>query len=228
MRSAAALSTALLLLLTQPAMACTPPKGWPQRVELDVALAARTMVRAASSIDLVVAERITSDYAVGTTPEANAQARANYAAGGETLSPAQVSLRLKADELTDGARIHYRVVERLKGKGAQGFSLNGIVPPDYPKALPSQGGSVAELRSRLNSQDLSEWPGFGACIQPLWTGLGHHYVVFRDARGRLLGANIAVRFNGRSTSARGPSYVEVSGPNDPWVKSIRQALGARR
>lgn len=186
------------------------------------------MVKAAATIDIVVADRMTSDYVVGTDPKANAQARANYAASGIVLSPAQVSQRLKTEELTDGARIHYRVVERLKGAGSRLFSLNGVVPPDYPTAASSRGGNIVQLRSRLNSQDLSEWPGFGACIQPLWTGLGHRYVVFRDARGQLLGAKISVNFEGRPITVRGPSYVEVSGDDDPWVKSIRQALGVRR
>ncbi|WP_297515498.1 hypothetical protein [uncultured Caulobacter sp.] len=182
------------------------------------------MAKAAATIDIVVAERVTGDYAVATTSSANRQARANYAAGGEVLSSAQVSQRLKTEEMPDGARIHYRVVERLKGEGSRVFSLNGIVPPDYPKAAPSPAGSIVELRARLNSQDLSEWPGFGACIQPLWTGLGHRYVVFRDARGQLLAVQIRVGFDGRPMRVRGPSYVEVGGPDDPWLRSIRRAL----
>lgn len=228
MRSAAACLTALSFAIAQPAAACIPAKGWPQKVELDVALAARTMAKAAATIDIVIAERKTDDYAVGTAPKANAQARANYAASGEVLSSAQVSRRLKTEELTDGARIHYRVVERLKGTGSRLFSLNGIVPPDYPQTPPSRGRDLGELRSRLGSQDLSEWPGFGACIQPLWTSLGHRYVVFRDARGQLLSAQINVRLEGRSISVRGPSYVEVSGDDDPWIRSIRQALSVKR
>lgn len=227
MRSAAAGLIALLLTLAQPALACTPPPGWPQKAKLDIALTARTLTDAAATIDIVVAERATDDYEVGTDPEANAQALANYAADpdGVKLTAAEVSARLKADEFPDGARIHYRVIERLKGASSDTFSLNGMAPPGHPTAAPlGPRETLALLRNRLNSQDLSEWPGFGACIQPLWTGLGHRYVVFRDAQGRLLRQTVAIRFEGEQSDVRGPTYAEVGGADDVWLKAIRQTL----
>ena len=229
MRSAAAGLTALLLTLAQPALACSPPPGWPQKVKLDIQATARTLVDAAATIDIVVAERATDDYEVGTDPQANAQAMATYAADpdGVKLTAAEVSVRLKS-EFSEGARVHYRVVERLKGASPHTFSLNGVTPPGHPTGGPRGAHqTLGLLRARLNSQDLSEWPGFGACIQPLWTGLGHRYVVFRDAQGRLLRQTVSIRFDGERSDVRGPTYAEVGGVDDIWLRAIRKALAAR-
>lgn len=231
MRSAAASLIALFFAFAQPVLACTPPTGWPQKVKLNVPLAARTLADAAATIDIVVAERATDDYEVGTDPEANAEARASYAAGddGVKLTAAEASARLKADEFPEGARIHYRVVERLKGDSADTFTLNGMTPAGHPPLGSFRPkDTLPLLRARLNSQDLSEWPGFGACIQPLWTGLGHRYVVFRDPRGRLLRQTVAISFEGERNAVRGPVYAEVrTSDDDAWLKAIRQALATR-
>jgi hypothetical protein len=229
MRRATAGLTALFLTLAQPALACTPPPGWPNKVKLDLALTAETLVRAAATIDIAVAERTTDDYEVGTDPEANAEAMANYATGegGRKLSAVEVSALLK-EEYPDGVRIHYRVVERLKGASPSEFTLNGALlpiegrPPGY---RPRFGRS--EVLDRLNSQDLSEWQGFGACMRELWTDLGGRYVVFRDDQGRLLRQMVTVQLRDQG-QVRGPTYAQVGERDDAWLAAVRKAIAGAR
>lgn len=228
MRRAATCLTALLLLTAVPAAACTPPPGWPENVKLDVPRIAKALAHDAVTIDVAVAERATGDYEVGTTPQANAEAMANYTIvrRGRKPTAAQVSAWLKRDEVVDGARLHYRVIERLKGSSRDVFTLNGVVyGPGKPG--PRRLDSTAQLRARLNSRDWADWQGFGACIQPLWTELGHRYIVFRDAHGRLLRRSVPILLLGKPHQIQGPVYAEINAAgDDAWLKAVRAAVAA--
>lgn len=189
---------------------------------------AERLARSAASIDLVVAEAVDDRYEVGTQPEALAAALANSNCCGHTANKAQVLADLKTEWADDGGRFHYRVVQRLKGQGSNTFTLNGMRTSPGPRRARSPHVVVVELRARLGSADLNTWPGFGACITPLYSAVGRRYLVFRDARGRLLSQNVAVHYQDRVIETPGPVYVEVVGDNDPWLAAVRAALAPTR
>ena len=220
---------ALLLLVSNPAWACVRPDGWPKGLRIDPTATARALADAAASIDVVIAERLTDDFEVATTPRAIAEATGNMP--GEASD--KVSAALRSEWSNDGVRIHYRVVERLKGAGAETFSMNGMKScceePAASKRAPAGGRPNAALKALpflLGTRDLSEWEGFGACITPVSATLGERYLVFRDTEGRLLTKRISVRFQGRKIIAGGPVYVPISGPDDAWLKVVRGSISA--
>jgi hypothetical protein len=199
------------------------------KARIDPTVLARTLFDAATTVDVAVAETMTDDYEVGTSWQAFAAARANFAAfpASDTgpLTPKRVSALLREDWEDDGARIHYRVVEHLKGSGPETFTLNGAQLPPAPHRFPPKAlDPVAGLKSRLDSRDLSDWEGFGACITALYSEVGKRYLVFRDAEGHLLRQEVAVRFRGETVRVGGPVYAEVSGPDDRWLVAVRAAV----
>ncbi|WP_165184654.1 hypothetical protein [Caulobacter soli] len=230
MKWAALLSAAFVGLGLSPALpsaACTPAPGWPFKVQLDPATMARTLVAAATSVDVVVAEDMTDDYEVGTDPQVYAAARAALATAPATAdmtrTPQSFSALLREEWRDDGARVHYRVAEHLKGSGAETFALNGARMDLAPLKRVSKPQPLMALKFRLESRDLSEWEGFGSCITALYSQVGKRYLVFRDADGRLLRQPVDVLFMGKTTPVGGPVYAEVFGPDDPWLIAVRQA-----
>lgn len=186
---------------------------------------AERLARSAASIDLVVAEAVDDLYEVGTQPQALAAALAN---SGQTANKAQVLADLKAEWAGDGGRFRYRVVQSLKGQGSKTFTLNGMRTSPELRRAQSSHDAVVQLRARLGSADLDTWPGFGACITPLYSAVGRRYLVFRDSHGRLLSQNVAVRYHDKVLETPGPVYVEVFGDTDPWLAAVRVALAPAR
>lgn len=192
---------------------------------------ARTLVDAATTVDVAVAEAVTDDYEVGTSPLARASVELSFAMYPDSTSgprtPEEISALLREEWAGEGARIHYRVVERLKGSGPETFTLNGARLPPQPSP-PRQHARRAHsamdgLKFRLNSQDLSDWEGFGACINALYSDLGQRYLIFRDADGHLLRQDVAVRFQGKTIRVGGPVYSETPEPADGWLATVRAA-----
>lgn len=233
MRAAASISAAVLLTLavTPAAIACVPAQGWPDQASLDPKDTARELVGAAAAIDIAVVESLSDDFEVGTTPEAIEAATPGFMKPGrEKPSPAEVSALLRRDWSDLGVRIHYRVVERLSGNGAERFSLNGVSPPAFVVEgwrTRTSSESLGNLNRYLWVRDLSEWEGFGACIVPPAGVRDLRILIFRDDRGRLLNHDVEVRFRGRTIRERGPAYVVVSGDDDGWVQVVREAVRER-
>lgn len=230
MKPAAFVSAALTgLAVAAPAIACSPPPGWPRKVQIDPAATARTLMDAAATVDVVVAEAMTDDYEVGTSPRARAAFLEAFGTSPAGPPPAREDLiaEMRDAWADEGVRIHYRVVEHLKGAGPETFTLNGArllgAPPYQAGPTPSKAVSLASLRSRLASRDLSEWENVGACITPLYSDLGARYLVFRDTEGQLLRQEVDIRFMGHAQRIGGPVYAEVRGPADPWLTTVRQA-----
>jgi hypothetical protein len=233
MRAAFALIAAAALLgAALPSRACTPPPGWPTKARIDLSATARVLVTEAATVDLVVAESASDDFEVGTSPSATALALANVNADGGHHTAQQVVTDLRAEWADDGVRFHYRIVEHLKGDGAETFTLNGAnlpPPPIGPGVVkPAKPRQSDLLRFRLGSRDLADWEGFGACITPLWTKLGGRYLVFRDADGRLLNRAVPVAFERNVVEVQGPVYAEVFGSDDTWLAAVRKALTPAR
>jgi hypothetical protein len=232
MRAALALIAATALLgAALPSRACSTPPGWPTKARIDLPATARVLAGAAATVDLVVAESASDDFEVGTSPRATALALANFNADGGHYTAQQAAAELRAEWMDDGARFHYRIVEHLKGDGAETFTLNGANLPPPPigpgvvkPAKPRQGN----LLFRLGSRDLADWEGFGACITPPWTTLGGRYLVFRDADGRLLNRTVPVTFERKVVEVQGPVYAEVFGADDTWLAAVREALAPAR
>lgn len=223
---AALLAAPVAVCVAAPAaLACVPAPSWPAKARLSPPKVARTMVAAATYIDLVRVEALTPDFEVGTrNPEGW-----SIWLGDEPDAPKTMDEVLKIareDWADNGVRIHYRVVERLKGASADTFTLDGVrltTPPPgvaYPADMP-----LRDLTNHLDQQDLAAWPAPGACETPLFvTGEGMTLLVFRDAAGRLLRAPVEVKFMGRASQIPGPAHVRVSGPDGAWVKVVRAAL----
>jgi hypothetical protein len=231
---AALLSVALAascLAAASPAAACVPPPGWPLKVRLAPTALARELFDAAATVDVAVAETMTDDFEVGTSAEAYAAARSNFEDGPDPvagpLTPERVSALLRDDWQGEGVRIHYRVVERLKGSSPESFTLNGArLPPGPPpprRLVRLTRNPMTSLKLRLDSRDLSDWEGFGACITALYSDVGARYLIFRDADGHLLRQKVDVRFLNDTVRVGGPVYAEIRSSADPWLAAVRGA-----
>jgi len=210
------------------AQACTPAPGWPAKVQLDPRGAARKMAASAAYIDVVRVESLTPDYEVGTlAPEGWA-----VWIGTEPDAPKNLveALQMARASWEGAARIHYRVVERLKGRSAETFAMNGqrVTDPRPPWGLQSKTARLQSLKYFLDQQDLAAWPGPGACGTEITASEGAAYLVFRDVQGGLLRTPISVVFKGSQSLVTGPANVPVTGASDPWVTLVRHAVDESR
>lgn len=202
------------------ALACTPSPGWPTKIRLDPARVAQQMAASAAYIDLVRVEALTDDYEVGTrTPDGWA---AWIGSGPEAPKTIEEALKMARAEWDDGVRIHYRVVEHLKGDGGDAFVMDGEQPRAWVKG--SSASKISDLKFYLQQQDLAAWPGPGSCLREVTAFQGALYLVFRDADRRLLQAPVSITFQGKALSVSGPANVPVRGSADPWVSLVRDAV----
>lgn len=227
MRAAASISAAFLLTLavTPAALACVPAYGWPKQVELDPTAVASALVASATYIDLAVVEELHPDFVLAEKVEARLLADPAVAVRRDEIRDWYAAFREEMAE--DGVRATHRVTARLKGVGSDTFDLSGlrwsgVRYTGEPDAL----GSIkpSDLKYYLDQTDLAEVEGPGDCYTPLFPIVGQTYLVFRDASGELSRAAVPVRFGGRTVTESGPVYIPVSGPDDPWVKLVREAL----
>ena len=177
------------------------------------------MVHAATFIDVVVAERLTEDFEVGTRRWAEMRA-----------APEGSYLRDAADEwlsgtreawAQDGARIHYRVVKSLKGNSPPEFTLNGSKPfPPSGRLHARRAVTLSNLQHFLNFADLVDGPAMGDCTVAVVGELGSKYLIFRDTAGFPLRTEVPVRFVGEVTQMAGPSVVPIVSIDDPWPKLV--------
>ena len=228
MRRRLAALLATFLLAASPALACSPAPGWPDKAHVLSDRAARQMVETAASIDVVVVEGLTPDFEVGTRKWAEMRA-----------APEGSYLRNAADGwlkgtreawAEDGARIHFRVVQHLKGKSQEQFTLNGSKPlAPFAGQLPApRAVALDQLQFFLNFADLVDGPQMGDCTVAVVGELGRMYLVFRDADGFPLRTEVPVRFHGRVAMLAGPSFVPILSINDAWPKLVVKSLLQRR
>jgi hypothetical protein len=80
-----------------------------------------------------------------------------------------------------------------------------------------------------NRLETDAWPpddGIARCEGVISGAPGETYLVFRDREGRLLGPTLKYRIDGIEATVRGPSYVRISGLQDPWYLSVLAASKA--
>lgn len=216
-----ALVVGAYLLGAGAALSCTPAPGWYAKARVSADVAARVMAREAVFIDIAVADRMTSDFEVGTRQWASMRA----APKGSHLHKVADSWLAGTREAwaEDGARIHFRVVERLKGHSPPEFTLGGSKEFEKDKQAP-RAVPLSQLHYFLDIVDLIDGPGMGDCTMPVFAQTGRRYLIFRGADGLPLRIDVPVRFSGQMNPRSGPSVVPIISINDPWPKLVRQAL----
>ena len=181
------------------------------------------MGRDATFIDIAVAERMTSDFEAGTRQWARMRAEPIGSRQHENADAWLAATKEAWAE--DGARIHFRVVERLKGDSPAEFSIGGSKQFDQEmQGQPLRPVSLSELHHFLETVDLIDGPSMGDCTIPVFAVSGQRYIVFRDADGLLLRTDVPVRFSGQTVPLGGPAVVPIVSVNDPWPKLVRQTL----
>lgn len=207
---------------TSLALACTPSPGWPTKVRMEPERVAQQMLASAVYVDLVKVEALTDDYEVGTlSPDGWA---AWIGSGPDAPKTIQQALRMARAEWDDGVRIHYRVVEHLKGDGGDTFVMDGVQPRSFVQGEFTP--KITDLKFYLQQQDLAAWPGPGSCLREITGQQGGHYLVFRDADRKLLQAPVSITFRGKALTVSGPANVPVRGSADPWVSLVRNIIAA--
>lgn len=195
------------------AQACVPAGG-PQP---SPAYIARHLVAHAAAIDIVVVER---SERLPSAPFArrafgNGPGQIRYS---KDLFEGQVSL---ADEF-EVTRLTYRVVETLKGQGAKRFQLTGVGPASDSTIQSLAMYNDAPRITAVELTPLNLTPG--TCLSFPGALKGVRYLVFRDAKGALVGEVIPWDNDRRG----GPSYLAVPKADDPWLRTVRQAVAAQR
>ena len=222
---------ALAALAPVAALACSIPQP-PENTAGLTALFARKSVDAAASVEVAVAER--------ATPILGAEALRPWLAS-RPASERTDALRLYRSSMKQpmGQRITFRVVERLKGRGPATFTLNGgafekVARPDSEAV---GGAPVHELDRTGRPVPFTVYspteiaadnvvPLTSCFTSPVSAEKGAAYLVFRDARGRLLGP---VAFYDSSSPARTYAYTRVNRTApDPWLAAVRAATGRRK
>ncbi len=234
---AVALLTVSVLAVAPAAMACVPAPYHLYRPAVPPSALPAQMVAAAAFVDVVIAERVDLLDPDVFLAGANDRQLAALATDAERAAYRQ-SLALEHEDLRAGGfgRIHFHVVERLKGPAAAGFTLIGLTNREAEPELfrsPAQAraerGGYGTRRSLYQAQ---RWVqaneiGIGNCTMPLAAAIGERYLIFRDARGDLLGE---VRDNTgpyRDNIQTG-SVVEPVADDDPWLARVRRAAAKAR
>ncbi len=112
--------------------------------------------------------------------------------------------------------IHFRVIERLKGRAPDLFTANGLAGLEAYDSYPRRKLSLQEVAYLPNVRDLDHWSTNSDCTESIYARLGQRYVIFRRADGRVLG--------NKADDPIGPSYVPVAGLDDPWIQTVRKAM----
>lgn len=126
-----------------------------------------------------------------------------------------------ADEF-EPARLSFKVVESMKGRGAPRFSLTGLGP-----ASDSSIQSLAQYASPQDIEAVELTPlnlAPGTCLSFPGALKGVRYLVFRDTKGALVGQVIPWKTYRRG----GPSYMAVPRADDPWLAAVRRAVADER
>lgn len=180
------------------------------------------MAASATYVDLVKVVALTDDFEVGTRTPADWAIWIGTGADDpktidEVLQVARTSWR--------GVRIHYQIIDPLKGGSSEAFTMDGERPAPWMNG--ARAAKLADLKHYLDQQDLVAWPGPGACLNEITAVEGAYYLVFRDAERGLLRSPVNVTFRGGLLLVPGPANVPVAGPTDPWVTLVREALRPR-
>lgn len=236
---AAALCAALLP--ASPAAACSRLPYKASNYRIDTRAMPAMMLASAATVDVAVAESVDRTAQLGRFDTDEVAELANAASDAERAEIRTDYADMRDQWKRSGAgAVTYRVVERLKGASADTFSLNAFVP------LENEPGFASELREytakrgafldpratwAMSVRDLNEWGGLGSCKSPVFAFLGVHYLVFRDASGRLLqdGVSHMAKFDGqfRPSTRDGPVYEPVLLDGDAWLEAVRAAAANR-
>jgi hypothetical protein len=207
------LFAAVLSLSAGATLACVP-SGTRQP---SPAYIAKHLVAHAAAIDIVVIERSerlpSAPFARGLFGSGPDQIKYR-----KDLFDGQVSL---ADEF-EPTRLTYRVVETLKGQGAKRFQLTGVGPGSDSTIQSLAMYNDVRMITAVELTPLNLSPG--TCLSFPGALKGVRYLVFRDAKGALVGEVIPWENYRR----RGPSYLAVPKADDPWLRTVRQAVAAER
>jgi hypothetical protein len=182
------------------------------------------MVQSAAFIDFVVVDRLTPDFEVGTRRWAAMRAAPQgshlHESADAWLADTQSAWR------DEGARIHFRVLERLKGHSPNEFTLNGSKPYlSESRHFPARRAvRLEQLPSFLNYADLLDGPQMGDCTVAVVGEVGVKYLIFRDAAGFPLRTEVPVRFRGHLDWLAGPSVVPILSNADPWPQVVMRTL----
>lgn len=137
--------------------------------------------------------------------------------------------------LFGASTVTFRVIERLKGEGDNGFSFGAFVfqagHEDYdlgeladqiPRTGPLPTGENLYMNHVV---DLVDFQGPGSCSAPLVVTEGGRYLIFRDADGRLLRGAVPVtdRRQPPLQAVDGPVFEAVAGDDDIWLAAVRTA-----
>ena len=189
------------------------------------------MSKAATYIDIAIAERTTPDFELGT----RSREEWRYYVGKRKGQPKTVDevLAQARSSWEDSVRIHYKVIKALKARGPERFDISGtpgIVAPRPairgPSAKPLS--DLGKLKYLLDQRDLADWQGFGVCDQQVAGKPGVQYLILRDAQGHLLHAMIPTKFKGVAGANAGPAAVPISGESDAWFRLVVRTLGPTR
>jgi hypothetical protein len=215
-----AICAAALLTTSTSAVACVPAPGWPEKVSISVKQTAELLAQAAVHIDLVEVERFSDDFEYAT--------RSGRLWSNDPADVAAMIAEGRQGWADYAVRIHYRVLETLKGPPHGRFELNGVryVPIPAPKGAqtPKSRNDAPTLTALIDQYDLADAPSVAPCENPISGELGGKYLVLRDADGHPLNHPVPMRFDGEVVSRSVASVVPVSGADSQWVVMIRQAL----
>jgi hypothetical protein len=209
------------------AMACVRPQDFPDYLRLDPMTVADAMVRSATYVDVAVIERFSPDFELATrsrrawfvdgdqTPEIEAQMEANF-----------------RESFSGAVRMHFKVVEHLKGPASTGFEISGYPGPvsqylegpyrprkPLPVTMP-----MSALKYYVEQQDLAAWGGPGDCFTNVMGEVGQTYLVFRDADGYLLRAEVPFGRGGERGTTIGPALFPVGPSKSAWLDLVRKTL----
>jgi len=231
-----AVGVAVLLGLAPAAgIACSFPSYQEAGIVIHADRLAERMVEAAATVDLVEVGTIESwdpvAYFASERAEAIAEARPEWVADVQADYN-----RYEAEYRLFGAStVTFRVIERLKGAGDNGFSFGAFVfqagHDDYdfgeladqiPRTGPLPTGETLYMNHIV---DLVDFQGPGSCSAPLVVTEGLRYLIFRDADGRLLRGAVPVtdRRQPPLQAVDGPVFEGVAGEDDIWLSAVRAA-----
>lgn len=224
-RHCAAIAAALgsLVIGSDPSLACERAQS--SEVELIDKLPAEAMYRAAASVEIV--------EMVGSEPVDLDALTEEYFRHRPAPIDNPAELVEEKAEVREGlsalgiSRIEFRVIERLKGREPDRFTLRGSVrEPDFEL---SQGLTPGRFWEGSNVMEADPRTLYAMSCRGLLTAYpGERYLIFRKADGSLL--TDAVRFRWRDSdevlALDGLNYERIV-PGDPWLAAVRQAAKSR-